>query len=1006
MFSRIFNLQKREGKKEIPCEWHESLDDFQAAPRVPKFGKASIRVLIFRECDKKGKSLLFDSDAVVEVNEDEISPSTDGVRNLTSTPTSSPSRAHHPKYKCLKPKSDINMLGEMMFGSVTMTHRGSIVRAHYIRTPPQLLLSKVFATRSRSSGNALSEANTSASFNQPDSFSAQQRSLSSGNISIPLLCSSPSSACNPSTPSSLLFANSINYSLTSIDSLNMSREGHLPPCSPVAYPSPSSSFNRRLQRSQMTRLENYQHSKLKALNNEEQPAVYRRQPKIGIGVVFRLWETHEERNKVFQNFIFSHYALYERHLQKLRIMIERALFSKKHFIASAVEAVEQFKEEILNFYSAPRLLEPAWLHMVNIHGKQEEIAQKFISILMKSITNFLSSLLTAVLMNHLSWVPTVTPSGSSTMRAYLDKHSSKTLDILARCHPYNPLWAQLGDLYGTLGFPPKVTKTIVVGKDPTLVRQILYILSYFIRCGDIKEYSISVNLDSDFDACSSKSSDRLSCYSKTPTNTPVVHSWTETIPAKSFDKNTDYVFVNDDADTAKMRTDDDMLFDDAEEICNCMCSVLQGIDYIGGKDLGNLRKKNTKKEAVNKHADSEKNLNTKNRKTKHVDENNIHSTTDKSDRKVVNSVCASMAHLTTDFPKHSTFRCYCCDDKENSWIMCTEMSTYSHQELSLKTICTDAVENSTHSDVDTKSCVCLNGETSEYGSETVSRSTLSRQSSCTSCLGLEFYRKADMRSLDIDSDYSSFTNEDHVANGEHEPHNGIELDLHEIVHEVEFNHVTAEEIELNDDVKSLNLTEIHLPESEFKPVPQRHHDHKVELPNFGRSLLAGYCDNFVSDFALHGVKSIDMDKVEQDLKLSLKYSAVGEAVSDAAYIIADIDARKCKLVTLSRAKDSMLMLACDEVVKTEIYGSSYVSELLDSLKGLWDLNIPFEFCLMHLEDRLQDIFSKSEILAEYIKLQRRVVPRMEIEEKFRGIDLDLLIATASTHSSFVPPMIN
>ncbi len=34
--------------------------------------------------------------------------------------------------------------------------------------------------------------------------------------------------------------------------------------------------------------------------------------------------------------------------------------------------------------------------------------------------------------------------------------------------------------------------------------------------------------------------------------------------------------------------------------------------------------------------------------------------------------------------------------------------------------------------------------------------------------------------------------------------------------------------------------------------------------------IFSYCDNFVSDFALHGVKSVDMNKIEKDLKLSLK----------------------------------------------------------------------------------------------------------------------------------------
>lgn len=40
--------------------------------RLPKIGKSNIRVLVFKDCDRKGKSLVFDSDAVVEVKEDEV----------------------------------------------------------------------------------------------------------------------------------------------------------------------------------------------------------------------------------------------------------------------------------------------------------------------------------------------------------------------------------------------------------------------------------------------------------------------------------------------------------------------------------------------------------------------------------------------------------------------------------------------------------------------------------------------------------------------------------------------------------------------------------------------------------------------------------------------------------------------------------------------------------------------------------------------------------------------
>ena len=60
------------------------------------------------------------------------------------------------------------------------------------------------------------------------------------------------------------------------------------------------------------------------------------------------------------------------------------------------------------------------------------------------VPRFLPALLTAILTNHLAWVPTVMPNGQPPIKIFLEKHSSQSVDMLAKTHPYNPLWAQLG----------------------------------------------------------------------------------------------------------------------------------------------------------------------------------------------------------------------------------------------------------------------------------------------------------------------------------------------------------------------------------------------------------------------------------------------------------------------------------------------------------------------------------------------------------------------------------
>ena len=51
------------------------------------------------------------------------------------------------------------------------------------------------------------------------------------------------------------------------------------------------------------------------------------------------------------------------------------------------------------------------------------------------------------------------------------------------------------DLYGAIGFPLRLCRTVVVGKKADIVCKMLYILSYFIRCSEVLESSLECPLD-------------------------------------------------------------------------------------------------------------------------------------------------------------------------------------------------------------------------------------------------------------------------------------------------------------------------------------------------------------------------------------------------------------------------------------------------------------------------------------------------------------------------------
>lgn len=77
--------------------------------------------------------------------------------------------------------------------------------------------------------------------------------------------------------------------------------------------------------------------------------------------------------------------------------------------------------------------------------------------------------MTAVLTHHLGWVGTVAPLMTSNVRENLSKNGmisklieeeNMKLSEISKIYPYNALWAQLGDLYGAITCPTKLSKTV------------------------------------------------------------------------------------------------------------------------------------------------------------------------------------------------------------------------------------------------------------------------------------------------------------------------------------------------------------------------------------------------------------------------------------------------------------------------------------------------------------------------------------------------------------------
>ncbi|XP_033231682.1 folliculin-interacting protein 1-like [Belonocnema kinseyi] len=89
------------------------------------FGTDQVRILLFRECEWRGRKLLFDS-LTVEKSQSKTCPSlcsifkSDTDKKCKSSTEKVNCVCEHEKLAC----EDVSLLSEMVFGTVAMTYRG------------------------------------------------------------------------------------------------------------------------------------------------------------------------------------------------------------------------------------------------------------------------------------------------------------------------------------------------------------------------------------------------------------------------------------------------------------------------------------------------------------------------------------------------------------------------------------------------------------------------------------------------------------------------------------------------------------------------------------------------------------------------------------------------------------------------------------------------------------------------------------------------------------------
>ncbi|NXW86501.1 FNIP2 protein, partial [Alopecoenas beccarii] len=1086
-----------------------------------EFDLNEIRLIVYQDCERRGRQVLFDSKAVRKVNEAVVQKMAEDASIKASAKNCQASNGNNdissygpsisciqnikeqlPKYQYTRPASDVNMLGEMMFGSVAMSYKGCTLKIHYIRSPPQLMISKVFSARVGSFSGSNNNLQDSFEYiNQDPSLgklSSNQNGLGTCRSVLQLCGSKLLQGVSEGGPFRLIRSASFFAAhSTPVDmpsrgqnedrDSGIARSASLSSLLVTPFPSPSSStsssssYQRRWLRSQTTSLENgiiprWSTEEMFSMADEScssNPAMVRRK-KIAISIIFSLPEK-EEAQRNFQDFFFSHFPLFESHMNKLKYAIEKAMISCRKiaessqrvqvYISRVMDALGEFSRvTIWNLYSVPRIAEPVWLNMMSSTLEKNQLCQRFLkefTFLIEQINKnqFFAALLTAVLTYHLAWVPTVMPVDHLPIKAFSEKRTSQSVNMLAKSHPYNPLWAQLGDLYGAIGSPVRLTRTVVVGKRKELVQRLLYVLTYFIRCSELQENQLTWSEkageeeqvlngskittvlekgeveESDYVVVTVKNEPALVPPCLPPNNDgSIVHDpeSTHVVPASSKEKREAVGKISQNSEVSdclsssfhKGAADGRRRNVTDTGIVSYHCEEPPKLEDLMDKKNKNQNERKVEKQLsgrssalpcpersghrsshlekvtfqIGSSASPESDLETRRREM----EENL-----KAFRKNPEVIhCASSStNLTVDpsqnqkescqaafIPFSKCNGCYAqippCEGTEgilNQHIESkgTEMNlvnTISSEPL----LPTGNIETVKLPSLKQTRTLC-SGNLENYSSGCIEVGSAVKQDSAKVGAKDVPYGDAGRKiSFRVEGDIPRNESSDSALGASDE-----EGDCYSDVVRILVNRLGKKKTKNS---SSKNLTCLIFLYFRSNTISSQC------VKNFGRSLLGGYCHTYIPDLVLHGINNDE--KLKQcllaDLLHAMHHPVLDEPIAEAVCIIADTDKWNVQVATSQRKMMDNMKLGKDVLV------SSQVSSLLQSILQLYKLNVPADFCIMHLEDRLQEMYLKSKMLSEYLRGHTRVhVKELGIVLGIESNDLPLLAAIASTHSPYV-----
>ncbi|XP_073951666.1 folliculin-interacting protein 2-like isoform X2 [Choristoneura fumiferana] len=464
-----------------------------------------VRLLLFKECDWRGRKLLFDSSTIEKVP----AGKDNGAKQAKEFPCIvEVSEGFAYVYK--GPAADASVLGEMIFGAVAMNCKGVSLKIHIMDEPKRLMCTKVFCVPV---SRRISRVNR-----KPDGSDTELRERSKSKpLNVPLqkeevslsfsIDRGDSGYYGDQTPHSSIGSTYDYFSMFDVWDGSNSQDDlfsfHTPSGRKLSTSS-NGSWQRRTFRNLATRFDLSNSSNFLSVpsNATSDSQIYSnsstsgtsdslasgsssalKKNKLGLALLITV---PDSADKDFVRRCVEMSPQLQSLVCRLRLATMTAGTGSK-FVATLHQAASDAAGWLSDLIEGPRL-QPMWLQLVTserprAHKMADTLLQDLCAVLAvgdtKNTNFFISTLLTHVLTYHLGWVTTVSPYDTMDPQKRPDGSAEHR-------RPYNALWAQLADLCGTIGFPPRAARTIVCGStNLQFVNRLLVVLTYFVRCGDV-----------------------------------------------------------------------------------------------------------------------------------------------------------------------------------------------------------------------------------------------------------------------------------------------------------------------------------------------------------------------------------------------------------------------------------------------------------------------------------------------------------------------------------------